>query len=150
MAELLEKKADKKAHGHGRHNKGEHKRHHGRKPESLKPGSLKYVWNSVSHNKSAVAGMIMLAAIVILCILSPYICPWPYAKMNMPHAYQGPNLTHLLGTDHIGRDLLSRVLYGARYTLVIGIIATVKNAGTAVSAFNQSIFLTQFIISTPT
>lgn len=128
MAELLEKKAGRKAHGHGRHNKGEHKRRHGRKPESLKPGSLKYVWNSVSHNKSAVAGMIMLAAIVILCILSPYICPWPYAKMNMPHAYQGPNLTHLLGTDHIGRDLLSRVLYGARYTLIIGIIATVISA----------------------
>lgn len=128
MAELLKEKTDKRAHGHGHHNKGEHKRRHGRKPEGLKPGSLKYVWNSVSHNKSAVVGMILLAVIIILCILSPYICPWPYAKMNMAHAKQGPSLVHLLGTDHIGRDLLSRVLYGARYTLIIGIIATIISA----------------------
>ncbi|NBI66660.1 ABC transporter permease [Pseudoflavonifractor sp. 60] len=130
MAELLKEKTEKKnpEHGHGGYHKGENRHRHGRKPESLKPGSLKYVWNSVSHNKSAVIGMVLLAAIVILCILSPYICPWPYSKMNMPHAYQGPNLTHLLGTDHIGRDLLSRVLYGARYTLIIGITATVISA----------------------
>lgn len=128
--EVLEKKAGKERSHHGEgHRKGEHKRRHGRRPqESLKPGSLKYVWRSVSHNKGAMAGMILMAIVIVLCILSPVICPFPYDKVTMADAYQTPNLTHLFGTDSMGRDLLSRVLYGARYTLIIGITATVVSA----------------------
>lgn len=128
--EVLEKKTGKERSHHGEgHRKGEHKRRHGRRPqESLKPGSLKYVWRSVSHNKGAMAGMILMAIVIVLCILSPVICPFPYDKVTMADAYQTPNLTHLFGTDSMGRDLLSRVLYGARYTLIIGITATVVSA----------------------
>lgn len=128
--EVLEKRSRKERshHGEGRR-KGEHRRRRGRRPqESLKPGSMKYVWRSVSHNKGAVAGMILMAIVIVLCILSPVICPFPYDKVTMADAYQTPNLTHLFGTDSMGRDLLSRVLYGARYTLIIGITATVVSA----------------------
>ena len=119
----------KKKHGRQGHEKKHDRRnHHNKHQESLKPGSFKYVWRSVSHNKGAVAGMIMLAAIVILCVLSPYICKYTYTQINMMEAYQTPNMNHLLGTDELGRDLLSRVLYGARYTLIIGIAATVMSA----------------------
>lgn len=128
--EVLEKKSGKERSHHGEnHRKGEHKRRHGRRPqESLKPGSMKYVWRSVSHNKGAMAGMILMAIVIVLCILSLVICPFPYDKVTMADAYQTPNLTHLFGTDSMGRDLLSRVLYGARYTLIIGITATVVSA----------------------
>lgn len=128
--EVLEKKSGKERSHHGEnHRKGEHKHRHGRRPqESLKPGSMKYVWRSVSHNKGAMAGMILMAVVIVLCILSPVICPFPYDKVTMADAYQTPNLTHLFGTDSMGRDLLSRVLYGARYTLIIGITATVVSA----------------------
>ena len=126
MAEISEKKKHSHHGGHG-HKKTGHK-HHQKHQESLKPGSFQYVWRSVSHNKGAVAGMIMLAAIVVLCILSPYICKYTYTQINMIEAYQTPNMNHLLGTDELGRDLLSRVLYGARYTLTIGLAATVMSA----------------------
>lgn len=126
--EVLEKK---KAGSHHEEHHGEHRHHrrHGRKPqESLKPGSLKYVWRSVSRNKGAMAGMILMLIVIVLCILSPYICRYDYAKVTMADAYQAPGAAHLFGTDSMGRDLLSRVLYGARYTLVIGITATIVSA----------------------
>lgn len=129
MAEQLKEKRQGRRgalHG-GRPRKGGHG-HHNRKPESLKPGSFRYVWNSVSHNKGAMVGMTLMILIVVLCILSPYICRYPYSKAIPADAYMGPGLKHLLGADWMGRDLLSRVLYGARYTLVIGIAATVVSA----------------------
>lgn len=122
VVERQKRSHDKKRHGHG----GHHRR--GKAQESVKPGSLKYVWRSVSHNKGAVVGMVMLALIVILCILSPVICRYGYADFNIQDWYQTPNPNHLLGTDQMGRDLLSRVLYGARYTLIIGITATAMSA----------------------
>jgi len=127
MPEVKEKR---RHHTHEEdHQKGKRGRRHGRKAqENLKPGSFKYVWRSVSHNKGAVVGMILIALIVVLCILSPYICAYPYSKINFADAFQNPNPEHLFGTDWMGRDLLSRVLYGARYTLVIGIVATAVSA----------------------
>lgn len=122
MAEKLKEKR------HGRPDKQEKRKHHHKPQESLKPGSLKYVWRSVSHNKGAMAGMIMLAIIVVLCVLSPIICRYSYSEIDMMSRYQTPNFQHLFGTDEMGRDLLSRVLYGARYTLIIGIVATVISA----------------------
>ena len=84
--------------------------------------------NRFCKNKGAVIGMILLALIVVLCLLSPIICRYGYADMNIQDWYQTPNPNHLLGTDQMGRDLLSRVLYGARYTLIIGITATAMSA----------------------
>lgn len=127
--EVLEKKTtdSSRRHSHGKGGRGG--RRHGRKPQAaLKPGSFQYVWRSVSHDKGAMVGMILMLIIIVLCILSPIICPFPYSKVIMQDAYQTPNLVHLFGTDHMGRDLLSRVLYGARYTLIIGITATAVSA----------------------
>ena len=122
VMERQERRHDDKGRKHRGH------RRHGKPQESVKPGSLKYVWRSVSHNKGAVIGMILLALIVVLCLLSPIICRYGYAEMNIQDWYQTPNPNHLLGTDQMGRDLLSRVLYGARYTLIIGITATAMSA----------------------
>lgn len=124
---MAEKLKEKKRGGNPAKRHDKRGQHHKPK-ESLKPGSLKYVWRSVSHNKGAVAGMIMLAIIVVLCVLSPVICRYSYSAIDMASRYQTPNLQHLFGTDEMGRDLLSRVLYGARYTLIIGIVATVISA----------------------
>ena len=130
MPEELRRKQENHERGdHPEHRRGgDRHRPRRKRQESLKPGSFKYVWRSVSRNKGAVVGMIMLAAIVVLCFLSPYICKYPYAKLNMMDSYQTPNLNHLFGTDEMGRDLFSRVLYGARYTLIIGLLATAMSA----------------------
>lgn len=112
-----------KGHGHG----GKGKKHY-RIDSSIKPGSAKYIWASVSHNKGAVFGMAFLALIVVLSLLSPWICRYSYSATDFINMKAWPSLQHLFGTDDLGRDILSRVLYGARYTLVIGILSTVLSA----------------------
>lgn len=114
-------------HGHG--HDGKKKKHQKKHIDaSIKPGSLKYIWLSVIHNRSAVAGMVMLALIVGLSLLSPYFCKYSYSELDILNAYSLPSAEHWFGCDELGRDLFSRVLYGARFTLVIGIMATILSA----------------------
>lgn len=112
-----------KGHGHGKKAKRRY-----RIDASIKPGSAKYIWASVSHNKGAVFGMAFLALIVLLSLLSPWICRYSYSATDFVNMKAWPSLQHLFGTDDLGRDILSRVLYGARYTLIIGILSTVLAA----------------------
>lgn len=114
--------------GHHHHGKGRHSKGHKKPAESLKPGSMRYIWHNVSRNPGAMIGMIMIVLILALSLLSPYICRFSFSQIDMLNAKQTPSLTHLLGTDELGRDLLSRVLYGARYTLYVGVFATAFSA----------------------
>ena len=75
------------------------------------------------RNKLAVAGMIILALLIIGAILAPWIAPYDYAEQVIEDAYQSPSGAHLFGTDEFGRDIFSRILLGARLSLVIGFIA---------------------------
>jgi len=75
-------------------------------------------------NKAAVAGAIVLVVLIVLAAFAPWIAPYPYAYQNLDLGASPPSSTHLLGTDVLGRDLLSRILYGARISLLVGFIAT--------------------------
>lgn len=127
--ELKMKDRGHRGHHSGRgHDKDKKGKKHYKIDPSIKPGSVKYVWIKISHNKGAVFGMAFLALIIMLSLLSPYICRYSYSATDFLNAKSGPSLQHLFGTDDLGRDILSRVLYGARYTLVIGILSTVLSA----------------------
>ena len=79
------------------------------------------------HNKAAVVSMVLLGSIVILAILAPYLSPWAYDDPDWGYDFPGaPNaeLEHWFGTDGNGRDLFVRTLYGARISLMVGILAT--------------------------
>ena len=75
-------------------------------------------------NKAAVAGAIVLLVLIVLAAFAPWIAPYPYAYQNLDLGASPPSSVHLLGTDVLGRDLLSRILYGARISLLVGFIAT--------------------------
>jgi peptide/nickel transport system permease protein len=64
---------------------------------------------------------IVLAIIVLAAILAPVIAPYDYAAQNLRNANMDPGALHWLGTDEFGRDLFSRIIYGARTSLVIGV-----------------------------
>lgn len=96
--------------------------------KSLKPGSLPYIWQHIRHNKGAMAGIAFIIAIVALSFLSPYILKYDYVEIDFTSCYATPNSEHLFGCDQYGRDILSRVLYGARYTLSIGLFSTILAA----------------------
>lgn len=75
-------------------------------------------------NKAAVGGAIVLLILFILAALAPLIAPYPYAYQNLNLGASPPSTEHLLGTDILGRDLYSRILYGARISLLVGFVAT--------------------------
>lgn len=65
-------------------------------------------------------GLIILLLLVVLSMISPMICKWGYTEMDFTYMNGGPCAEHWLGTDALGRDLLSRLLYGGRFSLGLG------------------------------
>ncbi len=86
-------------------------------------GMFAEVWRRLIKNKGAVLGMLFLVILVVAAIASPYI--FDYDKdvigQNIAEKLQAPSATHWFGTDEYGRDLFARVVYGARYSLIIGV-----------------------------
>ena len=66
----------------------------------------------------------LILLLILVSILAPYISPFPYTEMHLADRLQGSSTTYLLGTDHIGRDFFSRLMYGARISLFAGLSAT--------------------------
>lgn len=75
------------------------------------------------RNKSAVIGGLIIAVVIILAVLASKISPYDPYEMNMANRLKEPSSQHLLGTDQFGRDLLTRLIYGARVSLQVGFIA---------------------------
>ena len=81
-------------------------------------------WRRLLANKAAVAGGIILLILIFLAIFAPWIAPHSYSYQNLELGAQPPSGNFLLGTDTLGRDLFSRILYGARVSLLVGFVAT--------------------------
>jgi len=96
-------------------------------------GQLATLWKRLHQSPSAMIGMIIFCLLVILAVCAPWIAPYDYAKLDILQANQGPSWQHLCGTDQVGRDIFSRLIYGARYSLTLGIGATLL--GTIVGMF---------------
>lgn len=90
-----------------------------------KPGSLSYISRRVTKNKGAMIGLIFIIVLFFLSFLAPYICQYDYKEIIMKNRFAVPSMEHLLGCDEVGRDIMSRILYGAKYTLSIGVLSTV-------------------------
>lgn len=75
------------------------------------------------RNKSAVIGIAILLLFTFLAVAAPLLTPYDPAKQALESAFQRPSVAHPLGTDNLGRDILARIMYGGRYTLMIGILA---------------------------
>ncbi|MBR4743148.1 MAG: ABC transporter permease [Oscillospiraceae bacterium] len=88
-----------------------------------KRSRLAEVWRRLKKNKGAVISLFVIAAIILCAILAPVIAPYPYEQQDFNAPFAGSSKEHLLGTDRLGRDLLSRIIYGARQSLQMGLIA---------------------------
>lgn len=84
------------------------------------------VWRRLRKNKLAIAGLIVVTVVALLAILGPFFTAYSYSDQNLQIANQSPSVDHWFGTDNLGRDLLTRVLYGARISLSIGVVASVS------------------------
>ena len=93
--------------------------------EVMKSSNL---WIDALHrlfaNKLALFGALFVIILVLLALVTPLIAPYDYDFQNRVLSASGPSASHLLGTDYLGRDLLTRMLYGSRISLMVGFIAT--------------------------
>jgi peptide/nickel transport system permease protein len=82
-------------------------------------------WRRFKRSKLALLGTVMLAVIVLLALLAPWIAPHGQNEIDLFSIKAPPSREHLLGTDALGRDVLSRLLYGGRMSLAIGVAAAI-------------------------
>ena len=75
------------------------------------------------RNRQAVAGLIMLTILVFCAVFAPVIAPYDPIKQDLRNRLDPPSWEHIMGTDELGRDIFSRILYGARISLTVGLIA---------------------------
>jgi oligopeptide transport system permease protein len=75
----------------------------------------------LSRNRLAIAGSVLVALLCLLALLADVLAPYPYTKTDFGRLAEGPSADHLLGTDQLGRDLLSRLVYGARISMLVGL-----------------------------
>jgi len=88
-------------------------------PES--PGRI--FWKGFKKNKLAVCGTIIITALFIIAIFAPVIAPYDRDAINTKEILTPPSKIHLMGTDELGRDVLTRIIWGSRVSLLVGFVA---------------------------
>ena len=86
---------------------------------------------AAGHNLLATAGAAMIVVLVVLALFAPWIAPQDPAHIDLPMRLMGPSSSHWFGTDELGRDILSRIIYGARVSMLVGtcVVATSLTLG---------------------
>jgi peptide/nickel transport system permease protein len=82
------------------------------------------VWLEMRRNRLAGVGLVFLTAVVLMAIFAPWVTPYEPQQQNLLFRNESPSRDYLLGTDDRGRDVLTRLAYGARVSLFIGIVGT--------------------------
>src|SRR5262245_16441786 len=102
-------------------------------------GSDSRAWRKFTRNPAALLGMLILVVVVGAAVAAPWITPHDPAKQSLIRRFTPPvwapggNPAYLLGTDQVGRDILSRIVHGARVSLVVGVLAVVVSVLVGVS-----------------
>jgi peptide/nickel transport system permease protein len=82
------------------------------------------IWRRFRKHKLALISLIFIVFLLAIAILAPWIMPYPYDEIDVPNAFAPPSSAHWMGTDQLGRDVLSRLMWGTRISLYVGIAAT--------------------------
>jgi peptide/nickel transport system permease protein len=78
-------------------------------------------WRSFSNNRTALVGLILIAILIIIAVAAPLLSPHDPLAQSAANRLESPSADHWMGRDHYGRDIMSRVMYGARIALIVGI-----------------------------
>ena len=93
-------------------------------PEDQGSSLWQDAWIKLSKNRLALFGLGVLVFLITVSLLTPLIAPYGYEEQNLDMGPTAPSLQHWLGTDIFGRDMLTRIMYGGRVSLMVGFIAT--------------------------
>lgn len=83
-------------------------------------------WDGVIRSRNLMIGLGILAALILIAIFAPFLTPYDPYTQDYARTLQSPSLSHPFGTDNFGRDVLTRVLYGTRIDLRVGVIAVIS------------------------
>jgi peptide/nickel transport system permease protein len=102
--------------------------------EPLSIGAL--LWRRFSRHKAGVASLALFLLVAVACGLAPLVAPYPFDGIDLDSVKQAPSFAHWMGTDDLGRDVFTRMLFGGRVSILIGILAAVVGTflGTAIGA----------------
>jgi peptide/nickel transport system permease protein len=92
-------------------------------PKVKRQSEFVLVARRLSKNPSAMIGFIVAALLALMAIFAPLIAPYPYQKQDLLHTRAAPSAQHIFGTDELGRDIFSRIVWGSRFSLSIGFLA---------------------------
>lgn len=81
------------------------------------------LWKRLRRNRMAMLGLVIIVVLILATLLAPVIAPYGYDDQDVNRAFLGPSMQHLFGTDNLGRDIFSRILYGGRISLTMGLIS---------------------------
>lgn len=79
-------------------------------------------------SKTAVAGLVILAIFILIGLLSSVLAPYPFEQTDLYNTFGSPSREHLFGTDELGRDILSRLMVGTKYSLQIGLLSVLYSS----------------------
>ena len=109
------------------------KRTRGRVDSERARSSLYFIWRGIRNDPYGMAGALMILVLIICALFAPYIAPYDPQEADPALRLRGPGTGgHILGLDQQGRDLLSRLIYGARYSLIAGVTPVVIGAVLAI------------------
>ena len=95
----------------------------------LKERNANNAWHKLTRNKTALVGFFIVAFMVILAVFAPLIAPYDPNAINPVLPFKGIGTPgHLFGTDDLGRDILSRIIYGSRVSMIVAVGATIVGA----------------------
>jgi len=95
-------------------------------------GLAREMWKVLKQDKTALSGFVIIVAIVGVAVLAPYISPYGYSEQHILDSFKGPGREYLLGTDEFGRDLLTRIIWGSRPALLVGVLSVLVSIGIGV------------------
>ena len=79
-------------------------------------------WHRLTRNRAAVVSLVYVALLVLVAIFASVVAPYPFQRQDLESTDLGPSAAHLLGTDGLGRDELSRLVYGSRISLAVALV----------------------------
>ena len=90
-------------------------------PQPMGETYLRMAFRRMRRDKSGLAGAVIILALIFSAFLAPALTPYEPAKQNLEEMLSAPSFKHPLGTDRYGRDVLTRIIYGCQYALIIGV-----------------------------
>jgi oligopeptide transport system permease protein len=96
---------------------------------AVRPAKAQSLWSDAAgrllRNRAATVSLVFISLLLVIAAAAPWLAPYPYDAQHLDRTWQGPSAQHLLGTDAFGRDILSRLIYGARVSLTVAVLAQV-------------------------